>query len=350
MALILEESKHYYVNLMDKGDELIKFCKVINGLNNSLISVCRFTDERVQNWPLMQGPLPTVSICLSYVIFVKVLGPQLMKNRDPLNVRWLMIFYNFVMVFVSLYIFVKLGIHGWFGKYDYSCQPVDYSNSEDAVEMASICWWYYITKFIEFADTLFFVMRKKSTHVSTLHVIHHGVMPMSVWWGVKFTPGGHSTFFAFINSLIHVLMYIYYFLASFGPQMNKYLRWKKYMTSIQMVQFVMIFVHSFQLLFRECNYPRGFMWWIGFHAVLFWFLFWDFYKNAYLKSSLKRSSNSTFFACAQTESLLNGMNGEAASIVRQRKVKNGICSEDRNDNMYSSTVKNSYSDVHNNGL
>lgn len=47
------------------------------------------------------------------------------------------------------------------------------------------------------------------------------------------------------------------------------------------VQFILIFVHSFQLLFRECNYPRGFMWWIGFHAVLFWFLFWDFYKNAY---------------------------------------------------------------------
>lgn len=32
-------------------------------------------------------------------------------------------------------------------------------------------------------------MRKKNSHVSTLHVIHHGCMPMSVWFGVKFTPG-----------------------------------------------------------------------------------------------------------------------------------------------------------------
>lgn len=46
----------------------------------------------------------------------------------------------------------------------------------------------------------------------------------------------------------------------------------------------MIFVHSFQLLFRECDYPRGFMWWIGFHAVLFWFLFLDFYRDAYHKT------------------------------------------------------------------
>ena len=49
------------------------------------------------------------------------------------------------------------------------------------------------------------------------------------------------------------------------------------------VQFIMIFVHSFQLLFRECNYPKGFMFFIGFHAVLFWFLFYDFFYNSYTK-------------------------------------------------------------------
>lgn len=56
-------------------------------------------------------------------------------------------------------------------------------------QMATLAWWYYITKFIEFSDTIFFVLRKKNTHITNLHVIHHGVMPMSVWWGVKFTPG-----------------------------------------------------------------------------------------------------------------------------------------------------------------
>lgn len=45
----------------------------------------------------------------------------------------------------------------------------------------------------------------------------------------------------------------------------------------------MIFVHSFQLLFRQCDYPRGFVWWIGFHAVLFWFLFYDFFYKSYAK-------------------------------------------------------------------
>lgn len=58
-----------------------------------------------------------------------------------------------------------------------------------ALRMARGCWWYYFSKFTEFMDTIFFVLRKKNNHISTLHVIHHGCMPMSVWFGVKFTPG-----------------------------------------------------------------------------------------------------------------------------------------------------------------
>lgn len=47
------------------------------------------------------------------------------------------------------------------------------------------------------------------------------------------------------------------------------------------VQFVMIMCHQFQLLFTECNYPRGFMIWIGLHGFLFLGLFSDFYKTKY---------------------------------------------------------------------
>lgn len=82
---------------------------------------------------------------------------------------------------------------------------------------------------------IFFVLRKKFDHVSTLHVIHHGVMPMSVWFGVKFTPGGHSTFFGLLNTFVHIIMYSYYMFSAMGPHMRKYLWWKKYLTTLQMV-------------------------------------------------------------------------------------------------------------------
>lgn len=63
--------------------------------------------------------------------------------------------------------------------------------------MAATCWWYFIAKFTEFFDTIFFNLRKKTEHVSTLHVIHHGCMPFSVWLGLKFAPGKEYTKMAF---------------------------------------------------------------------------------------------------------------------------------------------------------
>jgi hypothetical protein len=54
------------------------------------------------------------------------------------------------------------------------------------------------------------------------------------------------------------------------------------------VQFVLVMIHAFQLLFIDCNYPKAFVWWIGLHAVMFYFLFSDFYKQAYKKKAQRR--------------------------------------------------------------
>jgi uncharacterized membrane protein len=47
-------------------------------------------------------------------------------------------------------------------------------------------------------------------------------------------------------------------------------------------------IHSFQLLFIDCNYPKAFAWWISLYAVLFLFLFADFYKQAYKKKQASK--------------------------------------------------------------
>ncbi|GFG28508.1 hypothetical protein Cfor_00645 [Coptotermes formosanus] len=189
--------------------------------------------------------------------------------------------------------------------------------------MARGCWWYYFSKFTEFFDTIFFVLRKKNDHISTLHVIHHGVMPMSVWFGVKFTPGGHSTFFGMLNTFVHIVMYSYYLFTALGPRFQKYLWWKKYLTVLQMVQFILVMVHAFQLLFIDCNYPKAFVWWIGLHAVMFYFLFADFYKQAYKKKQMRKQAISE--AKVQKEwNLQQGQNGllrvNGAALYEQHDV------------------------------
>ncbi|XP_050536843.1 elongation of very long chain fatty acids protein-like [Daktulosphaira vitifoliae] len=242
-----------------------------------------YSDPRVKDWFLMSSPLPTLITCLSYAFIVKVLGPRLMRDRKPFQLRKTLIIYNFLQVIFSAWIFWEAWDAAWGRGYSLRCQPVDYSTSPEAMRVARGCWWYYFSKFTEFFDTFFFVMRKKYDQVSTLHVIHHGVMPMSVWFGVKFTPGGHSTFFGLLNTFVHIIMYTYYMLAAIGPQMQKYLWWKKYLTLLQMVQFIMVFVHASQLLFIDCDYPKAFAWIILLHAVMFYFLFSNFYKQSYKK-------------------------------------------------------------------
>ena len=41
-----------------------------------------------------------------------------------------------------------------------------------------------------------------------------------------------------INSFIHVVMYTYYGIAALGPQYQKYLWWKRYLTIMQLVSTV----------------------------------------------------------------------------------------------------------------
>ncbi|XP_011301940.1 elongation of very long chain fatty acids protein AAEL008004 [Fopius arisanus] len=314
-------------------------------------------DSRTTNWFLMSSPFPTLFICLSYVYIVKVIGPKLMENRKPFQLKNVLIAYNLIQVIFSTWLFYESLMGGWWGHYSFRCQPVDYSNSPTAIRISMAGWltgdYSLRCQPVDYSDRpqvlrvgvlqslisnnyckiniyiftiqprimknshatvpsifinihqcndidllfhrvhsifqIFFVLRKKNNHVSTLHVIHHGCMPMSVWFGVKFTPGGHSTFFGLLNTFVHIIMYGYYLLAALGPQMQPYLWWKKYLTALQMIQFVAIMIHAFQLLFIECNYPKAFVWWIGLHAVMFFFLFNEFYKESYAHSKNSKS-------------------------------------------------------------
>lgn len=45
-----------------------------------------------------------------------------------------------------------------------------------------------------------------------------------------------GTFHALLNCVVHVVMYTYYGLTAMGPNYQKYLWWKKYLTTIQLVR------------------------------------------------------------------------------------------------------------------
>ena len=92
----------------------------------------------------------------------------------------------------------------------------------DNLQMVYCTWICLVSKFVDFIDTFCLVARKKFDNVSLLHVYHHSIMPINVWFGVRFIPGGHGTFFGLINAFVHIIMYTYYLISGLGPRFKKY--------------------------------------------------------------------------------------------------------------------------------
>jgi len=51
----------------------------------------------------MSSPFPTTFIVGAYIYFVTSLGPKLMENKKPFELRQIMAFYNFSVVALSIY-------------------------------------------------------------------------------------------------------------------------------------------------------------------------------------------------------------------------------------------------------
>ncbi|XP_069013434.1 elongation of very long chain fatty acids protein 1a [Embiotoca jacksoni] len=243
-------------------------------------------DPRVRDYPLMQSPVPMHAILLAYIFLSVYVGPRLMANRKPFHLNTTMIIYNLSMVLLNAYVVYEFMMSGWATTYTWRCDLIDTSNSPQAVRMVQAAWLFYISKYIELLDTAFFVLRKKQSQITFLHVFHHSFMPWSWWWGVSMTPaGGMGSFHAMVNSIVHVIMYFYYGLSAAGPRFQKYLWWKKYMTAIQLTQFVLISIHISQYYFMEkCDYQVP-LWihLIWMHGVFFFLLFSNFWVQAYMK-------------------------------------------------------------------
>jgi elongation of very long chain fatty acids protein 4 len=147
------------------------------------------SDPRVADWFLMQSPLPTIALIIVYLTIVNI-GPRLMKNRKPFDLKPILVVYNLFLVGLSAYIVFELVDASYRAGYNYICQPMSYSNDKNHVRIAAALWWYWFSKFIEFFDTFFFILRKKSNQVTFLHVYHHASMAYLWWIGIKWVAGG----------------------------------------------------------------------------------------------------------------------------------------------------------------
>ncbi|GBN18040.1 hypothetical protein AVEN_163679-1 [Araneus ventricosus] len=72
-------------------------------MNDPIVMLLGPIDPRVVKYPLLSSLLPTVFFSTIFLIFIKLIGPALMRNREPYNLRHVMVVFNIFLV----------GVNGW---------------------------------------------------------------------------------------------------------------------------------------------------------------------------------------------------------------------------------------------
>ncbi|RUS88772.1 hypothetical protein EGW08_003489 [Elysia chlorotica] len=282
------------------------------------------SDQRTKDWPLIESPVPTVLAVTGY-FFIVWAGPKVMENRKPVHLGHLLTAYNFFLVALSSYMTYEFAMSAYLAGYSLGCQGVDYSRSPLALRMASVCWVYYISKFVEVLDTVFFILRKKNNQITFLHVFHHGTMMLNWWLCVRFVPGGCSFFHAMLNSFVHVIMYSYYGLSALGPRVQPFLWWKKYVTWIQVIQFVIVLIHSLNVVFF-CDFNKFLSGLASTYAVIMIVLFSNYYYQQHVRrmKAKKREAKSERHAKTPMTNNNHKTNGTKSGVEARKRVAGSV--------------------------
>merc|ERR1712110_11542 len=131
-------------------------------------------DPRVDDWFLMSSVWPNVGLCALYYYIIRIWGPRFMKDREPYNIQTLITAYNLFQTLFSLWIWYKATRFWLTGKYNWLCQPVDFSYTQDGFDVADMTWWYFFSKYVDFFN---------SSCGSSLHnAIYLMVWNSVCWW------------------------------------------------------------------------------------------------------------------------------------------------------------------------
>jgi len=221
-----------------------------------------------------------LSLCFAYLASIFLIR-RYMENNQPWNLYLFRIVHNAFLCAASFVMVVGI----------LSQVAISYSEGgldsilcdENRVQLkTNMYFWFYIfflSKFYEFIDTYILLLRKKP--ITFLHCFHHFITAFVCWMGLT---GEFSIQWIVIglNGAVHVLMY-YYFLAQ---TLGKDDWWKKHLTMIQIVQFVVdLSANLFWILMkvsgRDCSGYLPSMLFAEGVLLSFLVLFINFYFKSY---------------------------------------------------------------------
>ncbi|KAH8372261.1 hypothetical protein KR093_010846 [Drosophila rubida] len=244
-------------------------------------------DPEIPKWPLFGSHWPMTTIIVVYLAFVLKSGRKFMENREPYHLKNVISVYN---IFQVIYNSVFFGCCAYYlyikPIYDRSCIiSLTYDHPDKNIERL-LFYAYFMNKLIDLLDTVFFVLRKSYKQITPLHLYHHVLMSYVVYWILRsYGFGGQYLTIGFLNSGVHAVMYFYYFISAQYPELKGSIWWKKYITKLQIGQFILLLIQPIYVLLLKpgCKVP----YFLHFLQILVGIsmitMFSKFYYTAYVK-------------------------------------------------------------------
>ncbi|KAL9881363.1 very long chain fatty acid elongase 7-like isoform 1-T1 [Glossina fuscipes fuscipes] len=250
-------------------------------------------DPRTADIPVASSLKYTFALIGIYLLIVLKLGPALMSNRKPFEIKRILQIYNILQIVGNLYLVYQFFLHYLYHpKFRWTCfntAKTDYS--VETMELLTPIIFGYWLKFFDFVDTIFFVLRKKWNQVSFLHVYHHAITFFAACVYVKYCFASHFTMVPFCNCFVHVVMYSYYLAASLDLKID-FLPWKRRVTQIQILQFLLFAVHTMAAIADNwCGLSMLLLNFLLLQVIYLIAMFGNFYYRTYLANRRKIENN-----------------------------------------------------------
>ncbi|EDW61477.2 uncharacterized protein Dvir_GJ22069 [Drosophila virilis] len=240
-----------------------------------------------KNMPIIASHWPVTLILVGYLLFVLKIGRIFMAKRKPYNLKNIIVVYNICQVIYNSVLFI-LVIYLIFVNlaYDLQCmESLPHKHPSKELERW-LTYSYFLNKVIDLLDTVFFVLRKSYKQITILHVYHHVLMVFGIYWVMRlYGVGGQYMMMGLFNTFVHAVMYFYYFISAMYPKLKSSLWWKKYITGIQILQFILLFLQATLVLLSNpsCQFPMFLQYLQLSQALIMIVMFGNFYYHAYVK-------------------------------------------------------------------
>ncbi|XP_065870073.1 uncharacterized protein [Euphorbia lathyris] len=255
---------------------------------------------KIHNFEWKQGETPAsspifltlvVTSYLSITLFISRSASNRSFSTNPGLLRTIAALHNLILLSLSLIMAIgaALSIVMLSPTWDsVACFPI---NTKPKGPLFFWVYVFYLSKIFEFMDTLLIILGNNSKRRLTfLHMYHHSTVVVMCYIGLytaqSMFPGVLMT-----NSIVHVMMYFYYFLCTLGIRP----RWKKFVTDCQIWQFFSSFgtmacIFYYHFTGTGCSGILGWCFDAVYIASLL-VMFLDFHSKNYSNEDLKPKLN-----------------------------------------------------------